>query len=40
MTLTAQYGAIAHLQYAGVMTSRSAYPSDLSDARWVLIEPG
>jgi hypothetical protein len=26
-------------QYVQVMTDRRAYPSDLSDARWELIEP-
>jgi transposase len=28
-----------HRRYAQLMTDRRAYPSDLSDARWELIEP-
>ncbi|GAA2648015.1 hypothetical protein GCM10010425_68740 [Streptomyces spororaveus] len=32
-------GAFGPRRYAGLMTTRRPYPSDLSDARWELIEP-
>lgn len=32
-------GAFGPRRYAGIMTTRRPYPSDLSDARWELIEP-
>lgn len=35
----ARLGALACGRYAQVMSERSAYPSDLSDARWELIGP-
>ncbi len=36
---SARLGALGPGQYAGCMSKRRPYPSDLSDARWELIEP-
>src|SRR4051812_46738379 len=38
-TEDARLGALGSEQYAQVMSERRPYPSDLSDARWELIEP-
>ncbi|MEU0900378.1 transposase [Streptomyces massasporeus] len=35
----ARLGALGSGRYADVMSERRPYPSDLSDARWELIEP-
>ncbi len=37
--IPARLGALACKRYSRVMAERRAYPSDLSDARWALIEP-
>jgi transposase len=38
-TVSARLGALASGRYAQDMSERRPYPSDLSDARWALIEP-
>lgn len=39
MVVSPRLGALAHRRYVQVMAERGCYPSDLSDARWELIEP-
>ncbi len=39
VVIAVRLGALGLQRYAGSMPKRRPYPSDLSDARWELIEP-